>query len=55
MASLLIVYVLSKGLGISPLDIYHLPASLVQDLFQLHMEAEKLQAEEIEKQTKKVK
>jgi hypothetical protein len=47
--SLIIVYTLSKALGISPLEIYKMPTSLVKDLLNIHFVAEELQAEEMEK------
>jgi len=50
--SLTIVYSLSQALGISPLEIYQMPASLVKDLLLVHAEAEKLKAEEMDKATK---
>jgi len=49
MTSLIIVYTLSKALGISPLEIYKMPTSLVKDLLNVHFVAEELQAEEMEK------
>lgn len=50
--SLTIVYSLSQALGISPLEIYQMPASLVKDLLIVHSEVEKIKAEEMDKATK---
>jgi len=53
--SLLIVYTLSKGLGISPLEILQMPQSMVMDLLYMHRAVEELKAEEMKKISKKVK
>ena len=53
--SLLVVYTLAQALGISPLEIYQMPAQLVQDLLAIHGIVEEMKAEEMEKRTKKVK
>ena len=50
--SLTVVYSLSQALGISPLEIYKMPVSLVKDLLVVHAEAEKIKAEEMDKATK---
>jgi hypothetical protein len=50
--SLTVVYSLSQALGISPLEIYKMPVSLVKDLLVVHAEAEKLKAEEMDKASK---
>mgnify|MGYP003115299528 CR=1 FL=1 len=47
--SLIIVYTLAKALGISPLEIYKMPANLVIDLLSVHRVMLELEAEEIEK------
>lgn len=54
-ASLIVVYSLSKALGISPLEVYKMPMSLVKDLLIVHKEVEELQAEEIDRAMKKTK
>ena len=54
-ASLIIVYTLAQALGISPLEVYQMPANLVQDMLMIHGIVEEMKAEELEKQTKKVK
>jgi hypothetical protein len=51
--SLIVVYSLSKALGVSPLEIYKMPSSLVMDLLSIHQVFEQIKAEEIEKATKK--
>ena len=51
--SLIIVYTLAKALSVSPLEIYKMPASLVQDLLLVHKNMEMLKAEEMEKMSKK--
>tara|TARA_R100001510_G_scaffold40424_2_gene36784 strand:+ start:320 stop:511 length:192 start_codon:yes stop_codon:yes gene_type:complete len=48
-ASLLMVYTLSKALGISPLEVYKMPSSLVVDLLMLVNIQNDLEAEELEK------
>ena len=48
-SSLIIVYILSKALAISPLEIYKMPAELVLDLLTVHSIAEEFQAKELEK------
>jgi len=52
-ASLIVVYTLAKALSISPLEIYQMPASLVQDLLSVHGAFLELEAEEMDKQMKK--
>ncbi len=52
-ASLIVVYTLAKALAISPLEIYKMPASLVQDLLSVHTAFLQLEAEEMDKQMKK--
>jgi len=47
--SLIMVYTLSKALAISPLEVYQMPISLVKDLLLVHLTAEEIQAEEIDK------
>ncbi len=54
-ASLIVVYTLAKALSISPLEIYQMPASLVQDLLSVHGAAKELEAEEMDKQMKSAK
>tara|TARA_R110002167_G_scaffold65864_10_gene186412 strand:- start:19390 stop:19527 length:138 start_codon:yes stop_codon:yes gene_type:complete len=43
------------ALGISPLEVYRMPARLVVDLLAVHQEVEKYKAEEIDKGMKKAK
>jgi len=52
-ASLMVVYMLSKALAISPLEIYKMPASLVQDLLLIHGTVKELESEEMDKMQKK--
>ena len=54
-ASLIVVYTLAKALSISPLEIYQMPASLVQDLLSVHTAVLEIEAEEMNKQMKKNK
>ena len=54
-ASLIVVYTLAKALSISPLEIYKMPASLVQDLLMTHSAFEELKHESMEKEMKKMK
>jgi hypothetical protein len=48
-ASLITVYLLSKALAISPLEIYKMPVSLVKDLLTVHYIVEERKAEEMDK------
>ena len=52
-ACLMVVYMLSKALAISPLEIYKMPASLVQDLLTVHGVVKELESEEMDKMKKK--
>jgi len=52
-ASLIVVYTLAKALSISPLEIYQMPAELVQDLLAVHGAFKQIEAEEMDKQLKK--
>lgn len=53
--SLIMVYTLAKALGISPLEIYQMPSSLVIDLLSVHRTMAELEKEEIDKLEKKNK
>ena len=55
MVSLISVYTLAKGLAISPLEVYKMPASMVHNFLTIHKEVETYKAEMIEKEMKKVK
>lgn len=52
-ASLMVVYMLSKALSISPLEIYKMPITLVKDLLMLHTSVEEIKSDEIDKIQKK--
>ena len=54
-ASLITVYMLSKALAISPLEVYKMPVSLVKDLLQVHSVIEEYKAEEMDKIERKAK
>ena len=54
-ASLIVTYTLAKALAISPLEIYKMPASLVQDLLTVHGAFKELEAEEMDKEMKRHK
>lgn len=54
-ASLVVVYTLAKALSISPLEIYKMPASLVLDLLSVDLAVKQIEAEEMEKQNKKMR
>lgn len=54
-ASLMITYTLSKSLGISPLEIMKMPATMVMDFLYIHRNFEELKADTIEQEMKKVK
>ena len=52
-ASLMVVYMLSKALAVSPLEIYKMPVSLVKDLLIVHTAVEEMKSDEIDKISKK--
>ena len=54
-ASLILTYTLSKALGISPLEIMQMPASLVVDLLYVHKNIEEFKADTMKKEMDKVK
>lgn len=54
-ASLIVVYTLAKALSISPLEIYQMPASLVNDLLSVHSAFIELESEEMNKEMKKIR
>lgn len=49
----MVVYMLSKALSISPLEIYKMPITLVKDLLMLHTSVEEIKSDEIDKIQKK--
>tara|TARA_B100000902_G_C27270401_1_gene895970 strand:- start:274 stop:492 length:219 start_codon:yes stop_codon:yes gene_type:complete len=51
--SLILVYTLSKALGISPLEVYKMPVSMVKDLLSIHFNVEKIKSEEFDKAKRK--
>ena len=51
-ATLIVVYTLSKGLGISSLDVYEMPSSLVADLLMMVNIQNEMEAEEMKKAQK---
>ena len=53
--SLIVVYSLAKALGISPLEIYKMPSSLVIDLLSVHKVMLELEQEEMDKMEKNTK
>ena len=48
-ASLIVVYSLAKALAISPLEVYKMPAKMVNDLLSVHAAVEMIKAEEMDK------
>ena len=46
---------MAKELNISPLDTYNMPASLVMELLEIHMQIEAYKLESMEKETKKIR
>ena len=54
-ASLIIVYTLARALAISPLEVYKMPAPLVQDLLSVHFVMEEIKYDEMQKSLKSVK
>ena len=55
LASRIGVYVLARGLKISPLEVYKMPVDLFQDMMLIHQTVEELKGEEMDKATKKAK
>lgn len=55
LASKITVYMLSKALAISPLEVYKMPQSLVKDMLMIHGNMEQLKADEMDKEIKKSK
>ena len=55
LASRIGVYILARGLKISPLEVYKMPADLFQDMMLIHMTVEEIKAEEMDKSMKKTK
>ena len=53
-ASLLITYIVSKALAISPLEVMKMPANMVMDFLYIHRNFEELKADTIEQEMKKV-
>ena len=51
----MVTYTMAKELNISPLDTYNMPASLVMELLEIHMQVEAYKVEEFEKQQKKMR
>mgnify|MGYP005987276067 CR=1 FL=1 len=47
--SLMMVYMLSKALAISPLEVYKMPVSLVKDLLTVHGAVKELESQEMDK------
>jgi len=46
---------LAQAFSISPLEVYKMPASLVNDMLTIHMEYKKIESEEIDKIQKQMK
>ena len=55
LSSQLIIYTVAQAFHISPLEVYEMPASLVIDMLIIHKNIKELEAEEIEKEAKKIK
>tara|TARA_R110000803_G_scaffold90773_6_gene158227 strand:+ start:2280 stop:2480 length:201 start_codon:yes stop_codon:yes gene_type:complete len=51
-ASQLIVYLIATTFGISPLEVYAMPASLIKDMLAIHKGIKQLEAEELQKAQK---
>lgn len=51
-AFLIMLYMASKGLGISPLEVYKMPISLVKDMLSVHGAVEEMKYNELEKAQK---
>ena len=55
LASRIGVYMLSQGLGISPLEVYQMPIDLFNDMMMIHTAVEELKSEEMDKSMNKAK
>ena len=55
LASRIGVYVLARGLKISPLEVYQMPVDLFQDMMMIHQVVEEIQADEMQKGMNKTK
>ena len=55
LASRIGVYVLARGLKISPLEVYKMPVDLFQDMMLIHQVVEEIQADEMQKGMNKTK
>jgi len=55
LASRIGVYILARGLKISPLEVYKMPVDLFQDMMLIHQTVEELKGDELKKATNKTK
>ena len=55
LASRIGVYILARGLKISPLEVYKMPVDLFQDMMMIHQTVEEIKAEEMDKAMNKTK
>tara|TARA_R100000742_G_C4253644_1_gene71726 strand:- start:357 stop:545 length:189 start_codon:yes stop_codon:yes gene_type:complete len=55
LSSQIVVYTLATAFSISPLQVYEMPVSMVNDMLRIHMEIKRLEAEEMEKIDNKYK
>ena len=55
LGSRLIVYSLAQAFSVSPLEIYNMPAELVNDMLLIHMTVKEMESEEMKKITNKHK
>lgn len=55
LASRIGVYILARGLQISPLEVYKMPVDLFQDMMLIHQTVEEIKGEELDKSMKKAK
>ena len=55
LASRIGVYILARGLKISPLEVYRMPVDLFQDMMLIHQTVEELKGDELKKATNKTK
>ena len=54
-ASKIMVYTLAQAFSISPVEVYNMPISLALEMFAIHSEVKKLEAEEIQKAQRSMK
>lgn len=55
LASRILIYSYSKVFGISPMEAYNTPATIILEMMKIHTEVEEMKSQEIDRQIKKVR